>query len=299
MRAHRWVHSGCSAISGRSLPCQHIVGDVSLAVTETGTMAAQMHTGALDPLIREILNAAGGDSKKLAAARVEKRFHSAARRDYACRLRMLFDRREMRELLMDFQSALPALNADIFRIQEPRRLAGVAAELGARFRASRFEGEDGKSLRGFYIDDPDVSKGPLICVNTAYHPMAVAAAFWHELGHHLTSRTFDLSRPIQLQRSFASIYQDHLADPLEIAADMVSALAAYPRPAAQRLFGRFVKSGEAPDIESLVLKARAHLRSVARFDFRLGVPARENLQYLAGMMHFIRLRWVLFSEYEI
>ena len=262
-------------------------------------MAAQRHTGTLDPLIREILNAAGGDSKKVAAARVEKRFLSAARRDYACQLRMLFDRREMRELLTDFQSALPALNADIFRIQEPRRLARVAAELGARFRASRFEGEDGKSLRGFYIDDPDVSKGPLICVNTAYHPMAVAAAFWHELGHHLTSRTFDLSRPIQLQRSFASIYQDHLGDPLEIAADMVAALAAYPRPAAQRLFGRFAKSGEAPDIESLVLKARAHLRSVARFDFQPGVPARENLQYLAGMMHFIRLRWVLFSEYEI
>ena len=173
-----------------------------------------MHTGALDPLIREILNAAGGDSKKLAAARVEKRFHSAARRDYACQLRMLFDRREMRELLTDFQSALPALNADIFRIQEPRRLAGVAAELGARFRASRFEGEDGKSLRGFYIDDPDVSKGPLICVNTAYHPMAVAAAFWHELGHHLTSRTFDVSHPIQLQLSFSSVYQDHLGDPL-------------------------------------------------------------------------------------
>jgi len=262
-------------------------------------MAAQRHTGALDPLIREILNAAGGDSKKLAAARVEKRFHYAARRDYACQLRMLFDQREMRELLTDFQSALPALNADVFRIQEPRRLAGVAAELGARFRASRFEGEDGKSLRGFYVDDPDVSKGPLICVNTAYHPMAVAAAFWHELGHHLTSRTFDLSRPVQLQRSFSSIYQDHLGDPLEIAADMVAALAAYPRPAAQRLFGRFVKTGEAPDIESLVLKARAHLRSVARFDFQPGVPARENLQYLAGMMHFIRLRWVLFSEYEI
>jgi len=262
-------------------------------------MAATAHTGALHPLIREILSSAASDSRKLAPGRVQKQFRSAASQDYARQLRELFDRREMRELFADFRSALPALNADIFRIQEPRRLAGVAAELGARFRASRFEGEDGKSLRGFYVDDPDVSKGPLICVNTAYHPMAVAAAFWHELGHHLTSRTYDLSRPIQLQRSFASIYQEHLADPLEIAADMVSALAAYPRPAAQRLFGRFVKSGEAPDIESLVLKARAHLRSVARFDFRPGVPARENLQYLAGMMHFIRLRWVLFSEYEI
>ena len=76
-------------------------------------------------------------------------------------------------------------------------------------------------------------------------------------------------------------------------------MAVYPKPAAQRLFRGFVKTGTAPNIESLVLKAKAHLRSVAQFDFQPGVPARENLQYLAGMMHFIRLRWVLFSEYEI
>jgi hypothetical protein len=262
-------------------------------------MAAATHTGALAPIIREILSSAGRGSRKLAPGRVQKQFQSAARQDYACQLRALFDRRQMRELFADFKGALPALNAHIFRIQEPRRLAGVAAELGARFRASRFEGEDGKSLRGFYVDDPDVSKGPLICVNTAYHPMAVAAAFWHELGHHLTSRTFDVSHPIQLQRSFSSVYQDHLGDPLEIAADMMSALAVYPKPAAQRLFRGFVKTGAAPDIESLVLKARAHLRSVAGFDFQPRVLASENLQYLAGMIHFIRLRWVLFSEYEI
>ncbi|MGA7761567.1 MAG: hypothetical protein WCA59_07445 [Candidatus Binataceae bacterium] len=262
-------------------------------------MAAQMHSGALDPLIREILSSAGRDSRKLAAGRVEKQFHSAARQDYARQLRALFDRQEMRELFADFRSALPALNADVFRIREPSRLAAVAADLGARFRASRFEGEDGKSLRGFYIDDPDVSKGPLICVNTACHPVAVASAFWHELGHHLTSRTFDVSYPVQLQLSFSSTYEDHLGNPLEIAADILATLAAYPKPVAQRLFRGFVESGAAPNIESFVLKARAHVRSVSGFDFRPGVPATENLRYLAGMMHFIRLRWVLLSEYEI
>lgn len=256
-----------------------------------------MRASAIDALIREILGSAGRGSKKLAVGRVEKQFHSAARQDYARQLSALFDRQEMRELFADFQSALPALNTDVLRIREPRRLAGVAAGLGARFRASRFEGEAGKGLRGFYIDDPDVSKGPLICVNTAYHPMAVAAAFWHELGHHLTSRAFNVAHPAQL--SFSSTYEDHLGNPLEIAADMVSALAAYPKPVAQRMFRGFVETGTAPNIEDLVLKARAHLRSVASFDFQPGVPATENLQYLAGMMHFIRLRWVLFSEYEI
>jgi hypothetical protein len=262
-------------------------------------MAATKHRGALDPLIREILKSANPDSSKLTPGRVQKQFQSAARQDYAPQLRALFDRREMRELFADFRSALPGLNAEVFRIREPRRLAAVAADLGARFRASRFEGEEGKGLRGFYLDDPDVSKGPLICVNTACHPVAVASAFWHELGHHLTSRTFDVSYPVQLQLSFSSTYEDHLGNPLEIAADILATLAAYPKPVAQRLFRGFVETGAAPNIESFVLKARAHVRSVSGFDFRPGVPATENLRYLAGMMHFIRLRWVLLSEYEI
>jgi hypothetical protein len=276
-----------------------MVSDVSLAVTETGTMATTTQRGALDSLIREILKSAGPDSRKLAPGRVQKQFQSAARQDYAPRLRAHFDRQEMRELFADFRSALPALNAEVFRIREPRRLAAVAADLGARFRASRFEGEEGKSLRGFYIDDPYVSKGPLICVNTACHPVAVASAFWHELGHHLTSRTFDVAHPVQRQLSFGSTYEDHLDNPLEVAADILATLAVYPKPVAKRIFRGFVESGDAPNIENLVLKARAHLRSVSGFDFKPGVTAMENVQYLAGMMHFIRLRWVLLSEYEI
>ena len=190
-------------------------------------MAATTHTSALDALIREILRSASHRSRKLTASRIEEQFHSASRQDYARQLRAFFDRRQMQELLADFRSALPGLNAEIFRIREPRRLARVAVQLGARFQAGRFEGEAGKSLRGFYSDDPDISRGPLICVNTANHPVAVASAFWHELGHHLTNRTFDVSHPVRL--SFSSSYEDHLGNPLEIAADLVPVLAAYPK----------------------------------------------------------------------
>jgi hypothetical protein len=256
-----------------------------------------MHTSALDSLIREIVGSAGRSSKKLAVSRIEKQFHSSSRQDYARQLKALFDRRQMRELLADFRNALPALNAEVFRTQEPCELASVAAQLGARFQAGPFEGEAGKSLRGFYIDDPGISSGPLICVNSVNHPVAVASAFWHELGHHLTSRAFDVSHPVQL--SFSSSYEEHLSNPLEIAADTVSALAVYPKPAAQHLFGQFVKTGKVPDIDDLVSRARKHIRSVAGFDFQQSIPATENLHYLAGMMHFVRLRWVLLSEYEI
>ena len=251
----------------------------------------------VDSLIGEILKSAGHGTGDLAVSRVKASFNRMSRRDYAHSLRALFDRRQMRELLDDFRAALPALNAEVFRVRGPRQLAKVAAQLGVRFQAARFEAEAGKSLRGFYVNDRGVSRGPLICVNTANHPVAVASAFWHEMGHHLTDQAFDVPHPAQ--QSFGPGFGDHLENPLEISADMVSALAAYPKEAARRLFGAFVKAGKAPDINELVSRARTHLRMVAKYDFRPEVPATESLQYLSGMIHFIRLRWVLFSEYEI
>jgi len=255
------------------------------------------NANALDSVIREILECAGRDSAKPSVGRLKKQFCSAAEHDYTERLKRLFSGREMRELVAEFRSALPALNEEVFRIQEPRQLARVAAELGAHLRTERFEGDAGKSLRGFYIDDRAVAKSPLICVNTASHPVAVASAFWHEVGHHLSSRVFGAADGARL--SLDSSYAEHLDQPAEIAADVVSTLAAYPRKAARRLFSRFVKAGTVPNTDALLTAARAHLRAVAGFDFQRGVRASENLRYLAGMIHFIQLRWVLFSEYEI
>jgi hypothetical protein len=260
-------------------------------------MAATTDRTPLGSLIREILVSSKRGAGKLTVSRVEKQFDRTLHRDYAQQLRTLFDRRHMKDLLADFRSTLPTLNAEIFPMQDPRRLAGVAAGLGVRFHAKQFEGETGKSLRGFYVNDRCISKGPLICVNTANHPVAVASAFWHEMGHHLTSRTFDVARPAQL--SFSPGFENHMENPLEIAADMVSVLAAYPKPAARRLFEGFVKTGKTPDIKALVSIARRHLRTAAGFDIPLKAPVAQNLHYLAGVLHFIRLRWALFSEYQI
>ena len=56
--------------------------------------------------------------------------------------------------------------------------------------ADRFEGSAGHSLRGFYVDDKRILERPSIWVNVAREPVGVAAAFWHEVGHHLTRRIF-------------------------------------------------------------------------------------------------------------
>jgi hypothetical protein len=261
-------------------------------------MANHNVASTLDGLIRDILNFADEKAAKPCSRNTEEHFRAVASRDYASALRKLFDHHQLFAIYSELQAMLPALNAEVFTEKELRRLSLIAAGLGAGFQASDFNGSSGRGLRGFYVKDGAALKRPLICVNTASHPVAVAAAFWHELGHHLTSRTLDVDHR-QPNLSFTSNYHKHLDDPWEAAADIVPVLAAYPKAAARRLFGRFLARGETPDINQLVSKARPHLRFVSGFFFQRRFSAKENLHYLAGMIHYVKLRWVLLAEYGI
>ena len=118
----------------------------------------------------------------------EQSLRSAARRDYGVALRKQFDRRQLTEVVSELRTVLPTLNREVFRIKDPRRLRKIADSMGVLLKANVFKGSDGRELRGFYVPDRHFLKRPLICVNTANHPVAVAAAFWHEVGHHLTTR---------------------------------------------------------------------------------------------------------------
>jgi hypothetical protein len=260
-------------------------------------MAAELTENGLDSLITEILSSSARGSKKPAFQRIQRDFQSSAQTDYSAKITALFDINEMREIMAEFKKAIPAANAQVLRMREPERLAQVATQLGARFLMNHFEGESGRALRGFYVNDVSVTKRPLICLNGASHPSAVAAAFWHEVGHHLTSRAFGISHPLNL--SFSETYEEHLNDPVEIAADVLTAVGGYPYQVAKRLFARFEQSGKAPDIDDLVSMGREYLRTKLNIDFRRISSTTESLHYVAGMMHFARLRWVLFSEYGI
>lgn len=260
-------------------------------------MANHIEASTLEGLVRDILNFAEAKAPKPAAANTQKHFRAVASRDYASSLAKLFDQPQLFAIYSELQMMLPTLNAEVFTEKELQRLSRIAAQLGAGFQASDFNGSNGRGLRGFYVKDDATLKRPLICVNTASHPVAVAAAFWHELGHHLTSRTLDVGHELNL--SFSSNYHNHVDDPWEIAADMVPVLAAYPKSAARRLFGNFLKRGEAPDFNQLISKAKPHLRSVSGFFFQRRFSAKENLHYLAGMIHYVKLRWVLLAEYGI
>ncbi|MHB8384084.1 MAG: hypothetical protein ACYDC3_17285 [Candidatus Binataceae bacterium] len=253
----------------------------------------------LDGLIREIVKCAQPRSAKtFLQDDAEKSFRFLARLDYAAALDKHFDRRQLGEIFTEMRTVLPKLNREVFAILDRRRLARIATAMGAVLHANAFEGCEGRTLRGFYVHDNEVMNRPLICVNTANHPVAVAATFWHEIGHHLTNRIFDASHD-HSELSFNTKYEDHLIDPREIAADMLMVLACYPQVAARRLFGDSSLNVREKSGDALISRVKPYVRSVTGFVFDRHLPATENLNYLAGIIHVAKLRSALLNEYGI
>jgi hypothetical protein len=260
-------------------------------------MSTKDESGFLGGMIREILNFAKRQNGKPAASEAEKYFHSAARVDYRAALRKHLNRPQLEEILRELRAARPTLNREVFRIKDTRRMAKIAAEMGVILQARTFEGSSGRELRGFYVNDGELLKRPLIGVNTANHPVAVAAAFWHEIGHHLTNAMFGLPHH-QLNLFAGADYHKHLEDPREIAADILMVLACYPHDAAKQLF-RSEKNSLMIDANLLLSTVFPHVRAVTGFDFETHFSITENLHYLAGLIHVAKLRGALLAEYEI
>jgi hypothetical protein len=83
---------------------------------------------------------------------------------------------------------------------------------------------------------------------------------------------------------------------------MVS-LAGYPRPIAQRIFETPWDWGLVARAKSLTDAAlnevRGHLRKVYGLDLMARIPPSRRLHYLAGMIHYAKLRWALLAEYDL
>ena len=176
-------------------------------------MAANQESSVVGQLVVEILEAAGKSSLPRASRSrgPENDFQTILRRDYARALDAHFSKREMRAIVMALEVTMPGLNRDSFTPKPVHDLEKLASILGADFRADAFAGPEGLAVLGFYAK----KRGrPLICVNSAHHPAAVAAAFLHEAGHHLTSRLFDMSQE-PVEPLFGQDFNSHFDDPME------------------------------------------------------------------------------------
>ena len=250
----------------------------------------------LQGLVREVIDASAGGASNPTLVEASAYFSAMAKLDFDAALGQHFDRVQLREILAETQRFLPSLNRQLFAETRVHELRKIAEKLGAVLDARSFgSGPDARRLRGFYVGRGDSRKRPIICLNTATHRVGTAAAFWHEMGHHLTHRIFDESGDLTL--SFGTNYQEHLQDPGEIVADLVFVLGCYPKRAARRLFGQ-QRAGK-PNVDRLISRATGYVRRVTGYDFEPDLSGGENLYRLAGMLYVAKLRSALLRGYDI
>ena len=264
---------------------------------------------AIEKLAAEILaSTRGAERGHLEAWRnPAKDLDRLARRDYVQPLRHHLAYGTVLDVISSAHRVWPNLNQAQFKVatqrQFERRAHQMTAVLNVHLQASPYAGPEGLALRGFYVEKKQrVLKRPLIYVNTAHHPGAVSSTFCHEIGHHLTSQLFG-SFQEGVHFFFDAAYADHLDDPIELAADVLVSLAGYPAPVARSIFARpwnwglVAKVGRLSEEEFLTV--RRHAEGRFDLDFTANLPANQRLNYLAGMIHYAKLRWALLAEYDL
>lgn len=269
-------------------------------------------------LVGQILaNLSSSSSKELESWRdPERDLRLVTERDYAPSLRALLDQDTVEGVVHSARSIFPDLNRQHNPVSIEGWLKGshlsTIQKLFAQVTDRRdihllntpFTGEGGLALRGFFVDrDGESLKRPLIYVNTAHHPVAVAATLFHEVGHLVAAEMFEPRRaPVQF--FFDIDYASHLDDLGELIADVVLSFAAYPAPVAREIFGSLEKSAD--DGKTLSFPDQLLARIVEHYRARFGVsltapdiPASRKLNYLGGMIHFAKLRSALLAEYGV
>jgi hypothetical protein len=240
-----------------------------------------------------------------------QRENSSARRDltqvleadYVRVVRKQIEYSWLKALVQRASEVWPGFNQRPLQLGRIDQLRHLARSMGVKLRASAYRERDGGTLRGFYLPaDGNQLREPVIHVNTAHHRLAVGTAFCHEVGHHLAQQVLgDLGA--QPRFSFGADYGDHLRDAVELAADVVVSLAAYPEPIARRLFperpakGLVVHNGTLTP--SILRRIESHLNARYPFKLALSTSQTQSLRYAAGAVHYAKLRWALLTEYEI
>jgi len=215
--------------------------------------------------------------------------------DYRAAMDRLLTSREppLRELIRRARTDFPDFNRQPIQFGRPVRQA-IAAR-GIRLRMTARATSPG--LRGFYHRSAGAS--PVIWVNLAHPPGAIAASLGHELGHWY--RELLLAEPLTTRTHafFNARFTDHLRSTEELFADVFPVLAAYPRSLALRLFPR--RRGVRAGVEHVfqfdrtsLNRIRAHLTCHYGFDPSQSIePMPRRVYYVASMLHFARLRRAL------
>lgn len=228
--------------------------------------------------------------------------HSLSMREYGPSVRGIFGRGELEELISEARRQVwPHLNQQPLKVGSPREFREAWSPLGIEFRMAKLRSARGMALLGFYVGKSPVSKRPLICVNTAHHRAAMSAAFAHEMGHHLTTRMFGFQQAEEPHHLGYSGYGFHLDDPPELAADIFVSLGIIPQRVARQCFAQTRSESDGIGFPSPtgIMGAVAHVANKYGFNGDSSLPQENRVQYLAGVLHYAKLRKALFDEFDL
>ena len=221
--------------------------------------------------------------------------------DYAGPLRKCLSRDQLDDLIHDARRTIwPHLNLEPLRLGSISEFSTTFSKLGIVVCPTKMSPQRDPALLGFYIKKTEVLSGrSMICVNTAHHPAAVGATFVHEMGHHLTSEIFGShSEPA----SFLAYteYAKHLNEPSELVADIMVSLGIYPQPLARKMLARKNESlGTSGSVETSSSTILKYLAKQYGLSFEQKLPGSQKVQYLAGLLHYTKLREALRDEFDL
>jgi len=244
----------------------------------------------------------GASRRSQARVVADRGIRSILKRDYGRSLRKCLSKSQVAEIIAEARTSVwPDLNREAVRLVSPGEFMRHWSRLGVQFQLAKLGGQDGLELLGFYARNMGRARRPLICVNTAHHPVAVGAAFSHEMGNHLTARIFE-SKEDFARMLAASAYEEHLNDPAELAADCLVSLGVMPQEVARVLFGEGQRAAHKDEGKQIAgpLPASVIAHFQTRYGLHLGaLPASKGQHYLAALAHYAKLRRALLLEYSL
>jgi hypothetical protein len=257
---------------------------------------------ATDNVVRSVLARAGvlGAKQLSAWKRPQEEIRRLSQQDYAASLRRRLTRTQVGELVYRAKDIWPHFNRAVLGPPSEEFFSRAAGALKLHIKAARYKS---LALYGFYVDRGAAAalSKPLIFLNSAHHALAIGTAFCHEVGHHFAADIVN-AKPGGVRFYFDAAYSEHLRYEGELFADVVVSLAGYPRPAANGIFSKSERQKIArkagPD-EAMIQRIRDHLCGSYGFDFSAALSPHQNLQYLAGMLHYAKLRAALLEEFDI
>lgn len=229
----------------------------------------------------------------------ESELRGIASRDYRKALRQCLSQWQVHEIVSIAKTRIwPHLNQEPVRLVSLDEFVRRWSTFGVDFKFASLPWKRGLSLLGFYLTNADgLRERPLIFANTAHHHALVALALDHEMGHHLTAQIFGSAEDTTHLLSLTA-FEEHLTDPLELAADTLVSFGIFPAPVARALFqdaeGDAVGIG-LPDV--IFGKVITYITDRYGVRFEL-IHGAQKFQALAALVHYTKLRRALLDEYD-